>query len=135
MRSHGARSNQGYNVWGTVMLSSRAPWLGVIIWTLPMVGTTALLGIAASTTAQDQGRAPDDTRTYRFTARIKSNGGVTPFKAGEALIGVFTYDLRGRNKVAENPTNAVFQSARNSISFQVGERRTAFAGVGEVRVT
>ena len=69
-------------------------------------------------------------RTYRFTSRITKNEGVTPFKVGDVISGSFTYDLKGVNSQPGHPGHAFYESARNAITFQVGDLR--FTGVGEV---
>jgi hypothetical protein len=74
--------------------------------------------------------APVRTVTYRFTARVTNNGGVTPFKVGELITGSFTYDLRGTNISPEVPAHGVYSSPRNSLAFQVGKLR--FSGVGDI---
>ena len=75
----------------------------------------------------------DTPRMYRFAARINDNGGVSPFKVGELITGTFTYDLRGKNKVAANLPHGSFESKRNSLAFQLGDLR--FSCIGEVSVT
>ena len=73
------------------------------------------------------------TRTFRFTARIKKNDGVTPFKVGELIKGTFTYDLKGENIRPDLIRFGRYRSKRNSFSFQLGELR--FTGVGDVLVS
>jgi hypothetical protein len=52
-------------------------------------------------------------RTYRFTARITDNGGVTPFTVGKVITGTFTYDLKG--KIFSNGVDyGSYASIRNS---------------------
>jgi hypothetical protein len=70
------------------------------------------------------------TRTYRFTARITNNEGVTPFKVGELISGSFTYDLRGTNIRPDVPNHGFYSSRRNSLTFQSGDLR--FSGVGDI---
>jgi hypothetical protein len=76
----------------------------------------------------------DDARTvtYRFTARIKSNDGVLPFKVGNVIEGTFTYDLESKPRFASHPRN-VLDSTRNALSFHMGELR--FTGSGQISVT
>jgi hypothetical protein len=73
------------------------------------------------------------TRTYRFTARIKNNEGITPFKRGQLITGSFTYDLKSKAVRTNGRTYGHYESARNSFSFQTGGLR--FTGVGDVTVT
>lgn len=78
--------------------------------------------------------SPDlaETVSYCFTARIKSNGGVTPFKVGEVLMGKFTYDVNSR-AVRSNQSYAHMESTRNSIEFRHGS--LLFYGTGDVLAT
>jgi hypothetical protein len=69
-------------------------------------------------------------RSYRFTARITENSGVTPFKVGDVISGSFTYDLKGKNSQPGLPGHAFYESTRNAITFQVGDLQ--FTGVGDV---
>lgn len=75
----------------------------------------------------------DKTVTYRFTARIKTNDGVTPFKAGDTIQGTFTYDLDSKDKYPDKPQHGFYKSPRNTFSFQLGNLR--FSGVGDIVVT
>src|SRR5262245_40325072 len=68
--------------------------------------------------------------TYRFTARIRDNGGITPFKVGEVIRGTFTYDPWGRDQHPDARQNGTFQSSRNALSFQFGDQY--FYGTGDV---
>lgn len=76
--------------------------------------------------------APDNTRTYQFAARVTDNGGVTPFKVGDLITGTFTYDLDAKD-VKPSPTSGLYKSARNAISFRLGD--LTFFGAGEVIAT
>jgi hypothetical protein len=71
--------------------------------------------------------------TYRFTARIRDNGGLSPFKVGGVITGTFTYDLQAKTTRSPNPFHGHYQSARNSLTFQMGDLR--FIGTGDVLVT
>ncbi len=57
----------------------------------PLVAFLPVVAVAAPAPARR------DVRTYRFTARVSDNGGVTPFKAGSLITGTFSYDLKARN--------------------------------------
>jgi hypothetical protein len=70
------------------------------------------------------------TRTYRFTARIKSNAGVTPFKVADLIKGTFTYDLRAKNKLPADAPYGSYSSKQNSFAFQLGDLQ--FTSIGEV---
>jgi hypothetical protein len=72
-------------------------------------------------------------RTYRFTARIKENAGVTPLAVGKVITGTLTYDLKGKKTRQVGDHGAYFQSARNSLVFEVGGLR--FSGAGDVLFT
>jgi hypothetical protein len=74
-----------------------------------------------------------DVCAYRFTARIKDNGGITPFKVGDVISGTFTYDLRGKDRHAEAAEFGAFESSANAFSVQLGEER--FFGAGDVLAT
>jgi hypothetical protein len=76
---------------------------------------------------------PGHTRPYRFTARIKSNGGITPLKVGSLVTGRFTYDLEGKAVRTDGRSWGHYDSARNSFAFQVGDLQ--FVGVGDVTAT
>jgi hypothetical protein len=82
----------------------------------------------------DSGAAPApahrDVRTYRFTARVTDNGGVTPFKLGSLITGTFGYDLKGKHKRPDAPRYGVYMSAKNALTFEGAGLR--FAGAGEV---
>jgi hypothetical protein len=101
-----------------------------------LLGLTAILSLGAIIGVDTWARAPApvyrerSTRTYRFTARIKSNDGVTPFKVADLIKGTFTYDLRGKNMRPDIASLGRYRSKRNSITFQLGDLR--FTGTGEV---
>src|SRR6516225_8269698 len=70
------------------------------------------------------------THTYRFTACIKVNAGITPLKVGETIKGTFTYDLHGENLRPDVRGLGRYRSKRNALSFQYGDLR--FKGVGDI---
>jgi hypothetical protein len=76
--------------------------------------------------------APRSVRTYRFTARVTDNGGVTPFKVGSVITGTFSYDLKARNTRPAEARSGAYTSARNALTFEAGGLR--FAGTGDVHV-
>jgi hypothetical protein len=78
-------------------------------------------------------RGDGSTRTYRFTAQVEKNGGVTPFNVDKVITGTFTYDRKGKDKFPGHLRWAHYESARNAFSFQLGELR--FTGTGDVLVT
>jgi hypothetical protein len=69
-------------------------------------------------------------RTYRFTARIKNNAGITPLKVGALIKGKFTYDLDGEKlRLPVNlPDCARYQSKHNTLVFQCGDLRFSATG-------
>jgi len=75
---------------------------------------------------------PTRTRTYRFTARITDNAGVTPFKVGDLITGAFTYDLEATKEHEVKGQIAVYTSKRHSLTFKVGEWQ--FVGTGDVKL-
>ena len=70
-------------------------------------------------------------RTYRFTAKIYYNGGVTPFKVGTKLTGQFTYDLSA-NDESNLKWQGLYRSPRNRIEIRYG--KLIFSSQDEVRV-
>jgi hypothetical protein len=74
-----------------------------------------------------------DLPTYRFTARITDNAGVTPFGVGQVIQGTFTYDLEGRDRLTRLRWCGHYDSRRNSLSFRLGDLH--FHGVGAVLAT
>jgi hypothetical protein len=99
------------------------PILGFLL----LFSAILLLGVPAGDASAP---LPVHTRTYRFTARITDNAGITPFKVGQVITGSFTYDLKGTNIQPGIPAHAFYSSARNSLTFQVGDLR--FVGAGKV---
>jgi hypothetical protein len=99
-----------------------------------------ILGTFTAVDFQSAGRAApfrgpplDQVRTYRFTARIKANAGVSPFKVGNVIIGRFTYDLKGQNTRPDVLFHGAYQSGRHAITFEMGDLR--FTGRGDILVT
>ena len=117
-----------FSVWGR-LIGSRA--LGLLVFHL-LTFQPANTPVARSA-APFRGPALDHVRRYQFTARIKANAGVSPFKVGSVITGRFTYDLKGKNKHADNLSHAAFESARNAFTFQAGD--LGFSGAGEILVT
>jgi hypothetical protein len=107
------------------------------VFCLALIGSSFFAGhFAGRPTLPDQTqRRPkwDDMRSYRFTARITTNDGVSPFKVGEVITGQFCYDLKGANMHPNAIGHASFKSARNAISLQTSGLR--FSGRGDVLVT
>jgi hypothetical protein len=101
-------------------------FLALLLFSLPIV---ALLPPEARPAPAPRG----STRTYRFTARVKDNGGVTPFKVGSVITGTFTYDLKAKNMYPKFRDFARYPSARNSLVFQLGDLR--FTGTSGVQVS
>jgi hypothetical protein len=93
----------------------------------PMNLLAAVLLLLASP-ADARTPLPIHTRTYRFTARVTGNGGVSPFKVGALIHGTFTYDLRPPTRKVESAVSSYFQSPRNSLVLRVGELRFAASG-------
>jgi hypothetical protein len=57
-------------------------------------------------------------RTWRFTARIRSNDGLTPFETGGFITGTFTIDLDAAPEMQRSvPGQDVFRSKSNAITF------------------
>ena len=117
-----------FSVWGR-LIGSLA--LGVLVFNL--LAFLPANSLVARSAAPFRGPALDHVRTYRFTARIAANAGVTPFKVSSVITGRFTYDLKGKNKHADNLSHAAFESARNAFTFQMGD--LCFSGAGEILVT
>jgi hypothetical protein len=72
--------------------------------------------------------ADRDLRTYRFTARVTGNGGVTPFQVGAVVKGAVTYDLRGTDRLPAHKESGRYESERNSLSARVGDLEFGAAG-------
>jgi hypothetical protein len=80
-------------------------------------------------------RKPSRLVTYRFTARITDNAGVTPFKVGTKITGEFRYDLTAKNTKNLGPKFALrgeYESPKNRIVFSYGKHR--FLAKGRVEV-
>jgi hypothetical protein len=99
----------------------------------PLLVVVAAIGWAAPAPFPRGNR--DHTRTYRFTARIKSNDGVTPFKVGKRITGSFTYDLKAKRvRTHRRPgVYGAYVSARHSFQFKLGDLE--FTGAGDIEVT
>jgi hypothetical protein len=95
-----------------------------------LAGPLLALALAPGTT-NSRAPAPVETRTYQFQAKIKDNGGVTPFEVGESITGTFTYDRRS-NPIRSVPNCAHRVSDRNAIVFELGDLK--FVGTDEVVV-
>jgi hypothetical protein len=74
---------------------------------------------------------PDLLRTYRFTATIKGNSGVTPFKVGSKITGKFTYDLAAKDLRRDSQTSGHYKAPGNSIEIRCGSLR--FVSIRDVR--
>jgi hypothetical protein len=98
-----------------------------------LLGFALLAAVITSVAASARVPLPVHTRTYRFTARIEDNAGVSPFKVGERFKGTFTYDLKSRNTVPGKAEHGNYESRRNSLTFRLGDLR--FSGAGKVKVT
>ena len=96
----------------------------LLIW---VCSVTSVRGVPAPA------RPTEHVRTYRFKARITKNGGVVPFAVDSILIREFTYDLKGRDRRADDKEAGIFESSRNALSFQVAGNR--FVAVGSVDAT
>lgn len=95
-----------------------------------------LLLIAATDTCTapvPPARQPDHVRTYRFSAKVRDNGGVTPFKVGALITGTFTYDLKAKAVRTDGSSYGHYQSPLNAIDFRLGDLR--FTGVGDITFT
>lgn len=90
-------------------------------------------GTADTTDPALDASAHIDLPTYRFTARITDNAGVTPFGVGQVIQGTFTYDLQGRDRLTRLKWCGHYDSRRNSLSFRLGD--VHFHGVGAVLAT
>lgn len=98
-----------------------------------------LLSLALTTTAfagqpPVPAKKPNMLRTYRFTAKIFYNTGVTPLKVGTKLSGKFTYDLAARRHQTKVKWCVHYRSPRNKI--QIRYRKLVFRseGIGTVSV-
>jgi hypothetical protein len=113
----------------------RAPRLfGFVLPVLLTLGLACRLGADGGTDRVDMTRVTrDNTRTYGFTARIKGNGGVIPFRAGDTISGTFTCDLDSKNQHPPGRGHGAYKSPRNAFSFQLGKLH--FSGAGDVLVT
>lgn len=77
-------------------------------------------------------KKPSTLRTYRFTAKITDNGGITPFKVGGKITGEFTYDLFAKNvrpRLLEYPR---YESKKNRMVVEYGSLR--FKARGRIRL-
>ncbi len=72
--------------------------------------------------------ADPDLRTYRFTARVTENGGVTPFKVGAVIKVAITYDMRGKDLQADGKEYGRYESKKNAISARIGDLEFRSAG-------
>jgi hypothetical protein len=107
---------------------------------LRVVLVAGFLSLSASGRADENkpvaARKPARLVTYRFTARITDNAGVTPFKVGTKITGEFTYDMTAKNIRNAGPKFALsgeYKSKRNQIAFTYGKLR--FEAKGRVKVT
>lgn len=82
-------------------------------------------------TAGGRAPVPIETRTYRFKARIKDNGGVTPFKVKDTISGKLTYDIRSE-VIQKRDEWGHYKSKRNAVTFECDG--LIFDGAGEVMV-
>jgi hypothetical protein len=98
-----------------------------------IVLVSALFQLFAAWGAPAPAPIQTNLRTYRFTARIKKNAGITPLPVGKVITGTLTYDLKGKNTRPAGAAFADFQSARNSLVFEVGGLR--FSSAGDVLFT
>jgi hypothetical protein len=107
---------------------------------LAFVWPALIIGALAFSPASDRSllvaaplRPPADDpnlRTFRFSARVAKNGGVTPFEVGTVVKGTITYDLRGKDRLTENFECGKYDSERNALSLRLGDLE--FKGVGKV---
>jgi hypothetical protein len=113
---------------------TRAPRLfGFVLPVLLALGLACCLGADGGTDHVDARLTPPNTRTYCFTARIKDNGGVLPFRAGDTITGTFTYDMDAKNEHPPGRVHGAYKSPLNAFSFELGKAH--FSGVGDVLVT
>jgi hypothetical protein len=114
---------------------TRAPRLfGCVLPVLLPLALPCRLGADGGTDRVDLAKVRrDNVRTYRFTARIKANGGVLPFRAGDTITGTFAYDLNGKNQLSPDRIHGRYKSALNAFSFQLGKFH--FTGAGDILVT
>jgi hypothetical protein len=98
----------------------------------------SLMATNAASAAEKPVRARKPARlvTYRFTARITDNAGVTPFKFGSKITGEFTYDLTAKNtKNVPKDLGPKFArrgrylSNKNRIVFKYGKLRIESTGI------
>jgi hypothetical protein len=96
----------------------------------------AVLSVPASARTEQkpvEARKPSLLRTYRFTAKITHNGGVTPFKVGTMVTGEFTYDLYATNIRPDRRDVGWYNSSKHRFSFRYGKLR--FVGKGDIRLS
>src|SRR5262245_45424126 len=113
----------------------RTEWsLGGSFWYYPVVARAsrwergvmlATLAIAMMCAAPLPTERDDATvRRYAFTARVKPNGGVTPFAEGSILKGTFAYDLHGvEDRSISKGKYGYYGSPRNAIAVEFGALR------------
>jgi hypothetical protein len=116
------------------MLTRTPRLFGRVLAVLLSLALPCRLGADGGTDRVDLAKVRrDNVRTYRFTARIKANGGALPFRAGETITGTFTYDLDGKNQLPTGRAHNRYTSALNAFSFQLGKFH--FVGAGDILVT
>jgi hypothetical protein len=74
-------------------------------------------------------QVPSGLRTYRFSAKITENGGVTPFEVDKEIRGRFTYDLEDKSKNPPNKLSEAYCSERNTVTCQID--KLTFTGTGD----
>jgi hypothetical protein len=106
----------------------RGPAIGRLLSCIVL--SDVLMHLLSLDAAKARAPLPPRTHTYRFTARITDNAGITPFKVGELITGTFSYDPRGKNLRPDVVGLGRYQSTRNSLVFQFGGLR--FSGLGDI---
>ena len=109
--------------------------------TLRLVG---LMGFAVLLTVPGVGVAgrkpvvafkPSMLRTYRFTAKIIHNTGVTPLRVGTHLTGQFTYSLKASQTASNLKWVGHYRSAKIKIRICYGKLVFSSQDVGWIKVT
>ncbi|GAB4154636.1 MAG: hypothetical protein Tsb009_31300 [Planctomycetaceae bacterium] len=102
-----------------------------------VMGLIVLLIVSQDSSVQAEkpvaARKPNLLRTYRFTAKIIHNGGVTPFKVGTKLTGEFTYDLAAPN-TSKLKWLGFYRSSRTRFAIRYGKLVFSSEGNGWVNV-
>jgi hypothetical protein len=104
-----------------------------ILWPAFVVGSLSLPATLHAEKPPVAARKPKMLRTYRFTAKITHNGGVTPFKVGTMIMGEFTYDIYATNIRPDRSEVGWYNSSNHRFWFQYGKLR--FVGRGDIRLS